>query len=154
VLALRPVPGAEEVPIGVYAEPGLQRISELAIPSLPRLGGLQQEPLVAVTACKGGWVRLAYDDAGREGWIKLLRSWEYLPWQEFLPGRMVRISPGMKKGCYSLRGRPDEGSTGRGTLTRDQPARVLQVEDDWARLQAPSGWFRWRDGDGRLTVSP
>ncbi|HEY5513507.1 MAG TPA: SH3 domain-containing protein [Geomonas sp.] len=154
VLALRQVPGSEKQPVAVYAEPGLQRIAELEIPALPRLGGSRQEPLVAVSAGKGGWLRLCYDDAGREGWTELLRRWDYLPWQEFLPGRTVRMFPGMKKGLYTLRGEPREGSPERGILRRDQAVLVLQVEDDWARLQSPPGWLRWRDRDGRLTVSP
>lgn len=154
VLALRPVPGAERVPIALYGEPGLQRMVELELQALPRLGGDQQQPLVAVSATKGGWVRLAYDDAGRKGWIELLRFWHYLPWEEFLPGRTVRVFPGMKKGLYLLRGEPSEGAAEQETLVRDQAVRVTQVKGDWARSETPSGWFRWRDGDGRLTVSP
>jgi hypothetical protein len=154
VLALRPVPGAEKDPVAVYAEPALQRIAELEIPALPRLDGTPQEPLVAVSARKGGWARIAFDDAGREGWIEQLRPWDYLPWQEFLPGRTVRVLPGMKKGLYLLRSEPREGSPEKGALTRDQPVRVILVQEEWVRLQSPPGWFRWRDGDGRLTVAP
>jgi len=151
---LAPVAGPQQSPIVLYAEPGLQRVAEVEIPALPRLAGDKQEPLVAVSATKGGWLQLAYDDAGREGWIEPPRSWEYRTWAEFLAKRTVRVFPGMKKGLYALRGEPRDGSSDRGALTRDQQVRVIQIQDDWALLQAPSGWFRWRDGDGRLTVSP
>jgi hypothetical protein len=154
VLMLQPVAGPQLSPIVLYAEPGLQRIAELEIPALPRLAGDKQEPLVAVSATRGDWLQLAYDDAGREGWIEPPRSWEYRTWEEFLPKRTVRVFPGMKKILYALRGEPREGSSDRGVLTRDQQVRVIRIQDDWALLQAPSGWFRWRDGDGRLTVAP
>ena len=154
VLLLAAVPGAEKVPVPVYAEPGLHRIAERELAALPRVAGDPQQPLVAVSAVKSGWLRIAYDDAGREGWIETARSWQYLPWDEFLPGRTVRVFPGMKKILYALRGEPREKGPERGALTRDQRVRVVQLLDDWARLQAPAGWFRWRDGDGRLTVAP
>jgi len=154
VLLLQPVVGPGPSPIVLYAEPGLQRVAELEIPALPRLAGDKQEALVAVSATKGNWLQLAYDDAGREGWIEPSRNWEYRTWEEFLAKRMVRVFPGMKKGLYALRGEPREGSPDRGVLVRDQQVRVMKIQDDWALLQAPSGWFRWRDGDGRLTVSP
>lgn len=129
------------------------RVAEFEAASLPRLAGNSVEPLLAVSARRGRWTRIAYDDAGREGWIEQARSWDYLTWQEFLPGRQLRILPGMKKVLYAVRHEPREEATENGTVTRDQAVRLLQVEGDWARLQAPSGWFRWRDGDGRLTVS-
>lgn len=154
VLALETAPGAERLALVLYQEPGLARIAEMEGSQLPRLAGSEAAPLIAVGARKAGWSRLAYDDAGREGWIEQARGWEYLTWREFLPGRSVRILPGMKKGYYAVRGEPRQDSAETAVLTRDLTVRVLQVEDDWARLQAPSGWFRWRDGDGRLTVSP
>jgi hypothetical protein len=154
VLALRPAPEAEQSLIPIYVEPGLQRITELKVSGLPRLAGDPQAPLVAVSATRGGWLRLAYDDAGREGWIESARNWNYLLWAEYLPRRVVRVLPGMKKGLYVLRGEPRDGSPERGSLSRDQQVQVVQVVDDWARLQSPAGWFRWRDGDGRLTVAP
>ena len=138
----------------LYQEPGLLRLAELEAGKLPRLAGSDNDPLLAVTARKGRWTRIAYDDAGREGWLEAPRSWHYLPWEEFLPGRSVRILPGMKKGFYAVVGEPSEKGAPAGTVLRDQEVRVLRVEGEWARLEAPSGWFRWRDADGRLTVSP
>ena len=153
LLALKPEPGALGIPLSLYQEPGVERLTELDGSALPRLSGSAPEPVVAVSARKGGWTRLAYDDAGREGWIEQARAWQYLSWQEYLPGRLLRVLPGMKKQCYALRSEPGAGASGKGSLTRDQAVRVLRVENDWVRLQAPAGWFRWRDADGRLTVS-
>ena len=154
VLLAHPAPGSDTSPVIVYQEPGLQRIAELELAALPRLAGDPRQLLFAVSATRGSWLRLAYDGAGREGWIEPQRGWEYRPWDEFLAGRPVRVLPGMKKIFYTLRGEPREEGPERGALSRDQQVRVIQVEEDWARLQAPSGWFRWRDGDGRFTVSP
>ena len=154
ILTLRGPSGAGAASLAVYAEPGLQRIAEPASAALPRLAGDPGEPRLAVSANRGRWVRIAYDDAGREGWIEPPRSAEYLTWQEFLPGRTVRVLPGMKKVLYAVRGEAQEAGPETGSLARDQQVRVLQVEGEWARLQAPAGWFRWRDADGRLTVSP
>lgn len=153
VLALKPDAGAERPLLVLYQEPGLLRLAELEGGALPRLAGSASEPLVAVSERRGGWTRLAYDDAGREAWIEQPRAWQYLPWREFLPGRLVRILPGLKKGWYLVRSEPREEAPESAPLSRDQEVRVLQVEGDWARLEAPAGWFRWRDGDGRLTVA-
>lgn len=153
VLALVPEPGEGRGTLPVYQEPGLFRMAELAPSALPRLSGNDREPLLAVSARRGGWTRLAYDDAGREGWVEQARAWRYLSWPEFLPGRSLRVLPGLKKGLYLLRSEPREGAAEAGGVARDQEVRVLQVDGDWVRLQAPAGWFRWRDADGRLTVS-
>ena len=153
ILILRQDAGAPPMSLTLYREPGLLRLAEYLPAALPRLAEHAGEHYLAASARKGVWTRLAYDDAGRHGWLKQERGWEYLPWREFLPGRTVRVLPGMKKELYALKGEAGEGSSGIGALNRGQQVTVLQVEDDWARLQAPSGWFRWRDGDGRLTVS-
>ena len=153
VLELTVDAGAEGGGLVLYQEPGLFRVAQLDRGALPRLAGSAARPLLAVSARKGGWTRLAYDDAGREGWIEQPRAWRYLPWEEFLPGRPVRLLPGLKKGLYLVRSEPREAGAETGTLTRDQEVRPVGVEGDWARLELPAGWFRWRDGDGRLTIS-
>lgn len=153
VLALMLSAGAERSLLPLYEEPGVHRIAQLPGSALPRLAGSSEEPLVSASARRGDWIQVAYDDAGRQGWLQPARDSDYLPWREFLPGRQVRILPGMKKGYHAVKSSPGDGSSEMSALTRDQPVTVLQVEDDWARLQAPQGWFRWRDGDGRLTIS-
>jgi len=144
---------AQKAPLVVYAEPGVQRIAEFSPSQLPLLARSNQELMLSTAGAKGGWLRIAYDEAGREGWIETDRSWRFLPWDDFLPGRAVKLLPALKKGLYVVRGGPGEGGELRGTLNRDQTVRVLAVNREWAQIESPPGWFRWRDGDGRLTVA-
>lgn len=137
----------------LYQEPGVNRIAEKSTTSLPRLALDAGAPVLAASARRGGWTRLFLDDAGRQGWLDEARGWEYASWQEFLPGRTVKLLPGLRKGWYALKASPGGGGAELAMLNRDQLVQVLQVEGDWARVEAPAGWFRWRDGDGRLTVS-
>lgn len=154
VLLLHEASAPGLAPEALYTEPGLDRISEFTVAALPKLPGEAGEQRLAVSATRGSWLKVAYDDAGREGWIEPPRSWEYLPWSDYLPGRTVRILPGMKKAFYLLKGAPRATGPERGALSRDQQVRVVRIEKDWALIQEPAGWFRWRDDDGRLTVSP
>jgi hypothetical protein len=153
VLALRPQPGEEKVGAPLYREPGVERLGVAEGGSLPRLAGTAQEPLVAVAARKGDWALVAFDDAGREGWIAVSRWWSYRSWEDFLPGRRVFVLPGLRKGWYAVKGEPGERGADRAWLAREQGVVVRRIEGDWMLLEAPSGWFRWRDGDGRLTIS-
>ncbi|GFO69418.1 hypothetical protein GMLC_29970 [Geomonas limicola] len=154
VLLAQGAPGAEPSPLPFYAEPGVQRLAELDLAALPRLSGDREQPVLAVYATKGGWLKLAWDDAGRSGWVEGARNWEYRSWDDYLTGRQVKVLPGLKKNLYALKGAPRDGSADAGNVTRDQQVRIVQVTEDWARLERPAGWLRWRDVDGRLTVSP
>ncbi|MBJ6727903.1 SH3 domain-containing protein [Geomonas sp. Red875] len=137
----------------LYAEPGVQRVGELSAERIPALAAEGGEVAVAADARKGEWVRLAYDEAGREGWVELKRSWELCSWEEYLPGRSVRLYGGLKRGLYLLSPTPGEGK-GSVSLVPGQTVRVAEVAGEWARSERPSGWFRWRDGDRRLTIVP
>jgi len=153
VLELAASVGEQPGPLILYQEPGIARLAELGASGLPLLSGAPGEPLVAVSARRGGWSRVTYDEAGREGWLAEARAWRFHPWREFLPGRIVKPLPGLKKTYYALRGGAGEDAAPQGYLTRGQAVRVLKVEDDWALSAEPAGWFRWRDPDGRLTVA-
>lgn len=153
ILTLKQWGALEPAPLPLYREPGVLRIAEKSAGTLPRLAGDGAEPLVAASERRGEWTRLSLDDAGRQGWLKQQRGWEYASWEEFLPGRTVRVLPGLKKGWYQLKGAPADAATELSSLSRDQLVQVLEVEEDWVKLARPSGWFRWRDPDGRLTVS-
>lgn len=155
VLSLKEVvKKAEEAPsVTLYHEPELVPVAEVATGFLPRLSGTQAEPQLAVSQTRGGWIRVYYDDAGRQGWLKSERNWEYLPWQEYLAGRTVRVLPGLRKGWYAVRSLPGEEGSELCQVSRDQQVQVTEVRDDWARLRSPAGWFRWRDADGRLTIA-
>jgi hypothetical protein len=154
VLTVASEPATGRTPVVLYREPGVERLLETDAAALPRLSAKESEPLLAVTRRKGRWTRVAYDDGGREGWLEQGRRWRFLSWEEFLPGRLVSPLPGLKKGWYAVRSEPRDSSAEQAQAGRDHRLRVLQVADDWVRLERPAGWFRWRDPDGRLTISP
>jgi len=137
----------------VYAEPGVQRLALLPLTRIPTLARTEGGTALAALARRGRWVKIAYDDAERQGWIEAPRGWGYAPWPSALEGRDTRLLPAMKKVNYALREEPGESGAECGTLTRDQEVRILSVEEDWALSESPPGWFRWRDAEGRLTIS-
>ncbi|WP_246043864.1 SH3 domain-containing protein [Geomonas edaphica] len=153
VLMVQDAPGREPGTVPLYREPGVERLTELAPFSLPHLFGAPDSALVAVYERRRGWSRVALDDAGRQGWVQDDRSWRYIAWREFLPGRSVRVLPGMKKEWYQVKSAPGAAGSAAGAVARDQRVRILEVEEAWARLENPAGWMRWRDPDGRLTVA-
>jgi hypothetical protein len=109
-----------------------------------------------VTGKKGNWLHIIYDDAGREGWLESSRGWEYATWNAYLKGRAARILPGLKKDLYLLRRDPSPKAPELETLSRQKNLRILDVREDWALVLVDLtayGWLRWRDGDGRFTIS-
>ncbi|QXE89385.1 SH3 domain-containing protein [Geomonas subterranea] len=153
VLILKKGAGWHPDSLALYQEPGVRRVAETTPGALPRLSGDDAEPLLAASERRGGWVRVALDDAGRQGWLEKARGWEYREWRDFLPGRTVRLLPGLKKEWYQLRLSPGGEASPAPPLSRDREVRVVEVAQEWARIEAPAGWLRWRDPDGRLTVS-
>jgi SH3-like domain-containing protein len=144
----------------LYRTPGVGRIDEFATGKLPGLeailGAGDGETPLAVAGKKGGWLRIVYDDAGHEGWLPLARTWIYTPWEAYLPGRSVRLLPGLRKEYTFMRNGPAADALALGTVGPQQRLRVSRVEGDWAFVTADggSGWLRWRDEDGRfLTAS-
>ncbi len=143
-----------------YREPGVGRIAELSINDIPGLPTILDAPSgefpLAVMARKGNWLLIAYDDAGREGWVEMARWWDYTTWEAFLKGRAATLLPGLKKGAYALRAGPGEGAAQTGALSGPERLRILEVVDGWANVIADSGltgWLAWRDGDGRFLIS-
>ncbi len=143
----------------VYREPAIGRIAEMAYGAFPSLAQVIVFPAgelpIAVMGKKGAWIRIAYDGAGREGWIETTRGWDYVPWDEFLPGRTARLLPGLKKQFYSLRQLPEETAAEIDILSPQATFRIVAVSGGWAQVAAgtASGWLRWRDGDGRLLIT-
>ena len=163
LLRLTPLPlqnGPAVKSIVLYREPGIGRIIEMDIsdlPSLlPALKGDTGEILLSVTRKHGEWVKVIYDDSGREGWLHMARHWQYQPWDTFLKGREVRLLNGLRKNFYQLHATPVAKAPSTGTLTRRESLRVVDVQDNWILVLvdlASSGWLRWRDDDGRLMIS-
>jgi hypothetical protein len=147
-------------PITIFREPGLGTIathprSDLAR-HLPTLVSSAQEVAVPATGRKGEWIRISYDDAGREGWIPMQRGWRHLSWEEYLKGRSLRLLPGLRQEYYELRATPLDAASQKVSLLPSAPLTVLALKDEWLRVIAAGpqeGWIRWRDDDDRLTIS-
>lgn len=157
---LTPQRPADIATLALYRAPGVERITGISAAGLPGLAPVMTprpgEQMLAVTGKKGNWLRVAYDDAGREGWLAMARYWEYTPWEAFLPGQTVRLLAGLKKGCYSLRNAAGDAAGQLSTLTGKTPLRVVHTTGDWIMVtvdRTSSGWIRWRDVDGRFTIS-
>jgi hypothetical protein len=153
-----PVPLSQpETPplIILYREPGVGRIGEFSLARLPRFA-LADGTLLAVMGKKGKWLKIAYDEAGREGWLEPARSWECQPWEQFLRGRLVRLLPGIKKEYHALRNEPSDSASQLDPISRQHDLRVIEIKGDWAMVMAGTdfyGWLRWRDADGRFLIS-
>jgi len=146
--------------ITFYRDPGVARAAERPVAQLPSLTAILKMPageyLLPVMGKKGDWLRIAYDDAGREGWVELARWWDYITWEDFLKGRAARFLPGLKKGGYTLRAASSTTAPQTGALSGKEYLRIIEVADDWALVvtgSGLSGWLAWRDGDGRFLIS-
>jgi hypothetical protein len=144
----------------LYREPGIGRIAEMTATELPLLiqvlGATAGEYPVAVMGTKGAWLKIAYDEAGRQGWIELEGRWQYTPWEEFLPGRVVRLLTGLKKGAGTLYREPSSSAVGLATLSQAGAGRAELIQEDWLRIRIDpqtNGWLRWRDESGRFLVA-
>jgi hypothetical protein len=142
-----------------YQEPGVGRICEHPVSSIPLLSSFLSLPAgefpVAVMGKKEEWFSFAYDNAGREGWVRLARWWDYENWDAFLKGRTVYLLPGLGQERYSLFADPSLTSAPTSTVAADLPLSVLEANGDWLRVApsaGPVGWVSWRDGDGRFLV--
>jgi hypothetical protein len=143
-----------------YEEPGIKRVAELNYVDIPRflpVDTAQGESAIAVSGKKGEWLKIAYDDAGREGWIRQKRYWEYTPWRSFLQGRHVALLPELRETDYMLHKECSDTSPVIANLTSRQVLVVTRVEGDWIRVEngpSCSGYIRWRGNGGRIMISP
>lgn len=144
----------------LYREPGVGRITEIELSDFPSMAlSIKPTPTlqqVAVTRKKGEWLKVIFDDSGREGWLKNEQGWEFRNWQEYLKGGEVRLLHGLRKELYQLRSAPSPSAQSIATVGKDKRLRVIELEDSWILVlvdYAGSGWLRWKDSDGRLTIS-
>lgn len=148
---------SRELQLQMYEEPGLLRIGILdssRISGNEWIFGLTSaaQPLV-VSARKGDWLRVYYDDAGREAWIEPQNQGHFQSWEQFLklqPGRML---PGLQPQYYQLQQQPNGKLLA--TMTPKQIFKIVRVDKGWGMVlteQSQLGWLRWCDDDGRLTV--
>lgn len=144
-------------PLALYEEPALARLGELHSSKAPVFdwifGASPALRPVVVMARKGLWLRVSYDDAGREAWLNPTRQMSFQTWDLFFKGNVSRMLPGLQKKYYQLFQQPDVQPLT--LLTAQQQFKVLQLENDWAMVlieQSTLGWLRWRDEDGRLVI--
>jgi len=159
VRPLNPDRKAEAPVITFYREPGVSRISEISVREIPRLSFILEMPPgeypLAVMGKKGNWLRIAYDDAGREGWVAMARWWDYFTWPDFLKGRVGRLIPNLNN-TYTLRAGPTETAHQLGVLSGGERLKIIEVANDWVLAITDSGvygWLPWRDDDGRTNIT-
>ena len=153
-----PLIDTDDGPLPLYDEPGLSRQGTLNRNQIPPFDWIfgtspRVQPLF-VMARKGDWLRVTYDDAGREAWLNPPRDAIYQTWDLFYKGHVSRLLPGLQKKQYQLY--QQQGTAPLMTLATTQPFKVLQMDNDWAMVllieQNSLGWLRWRDEDGRLLI--
>ena len=144
-------------PLPLYEEPGLSRLGSLNPGRVPKyewiFGAAPVAAPLIVTGRKGPWLRVAYDDAGREAWLNPARPGSFQTWDSYLKDHVSRLLPGLQKRYYQLYQQP--GTAVLAQLTPRQFLKVLRLENDWAMVlsdQNSLGWLRWRDEDGRLLI--
>jgi hypothetical protein len=157
VLLLPTTAMSSSEPLPLYEAPALSRLGELQGSKAPAFewifGASPAVRPVIVMARKGTWLRVAYDDAGREGWLNPTRQMNFQAWDLFFKGNVSRMLPGLQKKYYQLYQQPDYQPLL--SVTAQQQFKVLQLENDWAMVlldQSTLGWLRWRDEDGRLVI--
>lgn len=148
---------SQELQLQLYEEPALSRVGMLNNSRLSGnewIFGLSEgiSPLI-VSGRKGDWLRIYYDDAGREAWIDPQNKGHFQSWEQFLKLQSGRMLPGLQAQYYQLL--PQPGGKLLTTLTPKQEFKVLKLENAWVMVltdQAQVGWVRWCDDDGRLVI--
>jgi len=144
----------------LYKEPRLERVAELTVNRLPALAPVlisaEGRSCAIVTSARPGWLRIVYDEAERQGWVERPGRGEFQRWEQFLPGRLITMLPGLRKDYYLVRKEAFLAAKPLENAVREVKLTVVQVEGDWVKVRgaaAQAGWLRWRDDNGRLTVS-
>ena len=146
-----------DLQLKLYEEPGLSRVGMLSSTRLPGnawiFGTSDEAPPLIVSARKDGWLRVFFDDAGREAWIDPQNKGHFQSWEQFLKLHTGRMLPGLQPQYYQLQQQP--GGKLLATLTPKQLFKVLKLENSWIMVlidQEQIGWVRWSDDDGRLVI--
>lgn len=148
---------SQDVSLQLYAEPGLSRVGIFDGSSLSVnewIFGVQRgrSPLI-VSARKGDWLKVFYDDAGREAWVEPQARGRFHTWEQYLKLQTGHMLPGLQPQFYQLQQQP--GRKLVATLTPKQIFKVLKLDGAWGMVvadQVQIGWVRWRDDDGRITI--
>lgn len=153
----QPGSAGQELQLPLYEEPGLSRIGVLNSSRLPGnewiFGVLDVAPPLIVSARRGDWLRVYYDDTGREAWIDPRNKGRFQTWEQFMKQKTGYLLPGLQPQYYRLHQQP--GGKLLATLTARQVVKLLKAENSWGMVMAgPAqiGWLRWCDDDGRLLL--
>ena len=157
---MNPASSARPPSLTLYRETGVGRIGEFPVTRMPLLSSFVKlspcEFPLAVMGKRGGWLLVAYDDAGREGWVKMARWWIYEKWEAFLTGRAVTLIPGLIKEWAGLREGPSESLPQTAWISPGETLKVIEVRENWLLVVTTTGvygWLSWRDGDDRFIIS-
>ena len=144
-------------PLSLYEEPAIARMGKLQWSRMPSnewvFGvGRSTVPLI-VTSKKGSWLRVIYDESGKEAWLKYPPKAKFQFWDSFLKGQSASLLIGLQKKYYQTS--QQLGGDASGTLAGRQVFKVIKVDKDWAMVMLNKDtltWLRWRDEDGRMLI--
>lgn len=144
-------------PLQLYEEPSIVRLGRLErtlVPFKEWVSGVGDSsvPLI-VTLKKGDWLRVIYDESGREAWLKHPSRAKFQLWDSFLKGQSASLMIGLQKKYYQTSQQP--GLAASDTLAARQVFRVVKVDGDWVMVMLNKDtltWLRWRDEDGRILI--
>lgn len=152
--------GGAPATLALYRDPGVGRLTDLDIVDVPTMAPAIKSAAglyhLAVTQKRGDWVKVIYDDSGREGWLAMGRGAQYNSWARYLQGGEARLLNGLRKEFYQLRPTPSFTAKPVGTVSKEKRLRVVELEESWMLVLVDlenSGWLRWKDDDGRLLIS-
>lgn len=157
ILTLKKPHAESQETIILYEEPGLIRTAAIdplfAAPFEHIFGSHSSVRHLIVTARKQEWLKVIYDDAGREGWLKTNFGADFKPYADWLRQPLTQILPGLQKKYYELHRTAD--GTHIGNLPPKQNFKILAIRNSWAQIlteQNQFGWLQWKDDDGRLLI--
>jgi len=143
--------------IVLYQEPGLMRTAAInpvdPSPFEHVFGNHSSRRYLIVTKRHQQWVKVIYDDAGREGWLKPDFGSEFNHYADWLRQPVTRLLPALQKKYYQLHRTEDGAHTGN--ITPKQNFKILKVHNSWAQVlteQNQLAWLQWKDDDGHLLI--
>ncbi|GAB4293586.1 MAG: hypothetical protein Fur0034_00790 [Desulfuromonadia bacterium] len=149
--------GGESPTLTLYHHPGREQITQLSPSAIrhlnPVIPSRSETIILAVSRKEGEWYSIFFDDSEREGWVRLGTGWRFIPWDQFLVGRQGCFLPGTPAPLVTL-ARPD--APGNTPLSRNDRFRIVHIHLDRAFVilsDGRSGWIRWRDREGRFTIT-
>lgn len=144
-------------PLPFYEEPAIARTGKLEWSRMPAnewIFGVRKSTVsLIVTSKKGNWLRVIYDDSGKEAWLKYPPRAKFRSWDSFLKGQSASLLIGLQKRYYQTS--QQLGGDVSGAIAGRQTFKVIKVDKDWAMVMLNKDtltWLRWRDEDGRMLI--